>query len=1453
MTASKLLFSIFIALIFSSTSGKSHAQAPGDENWHPMGGIAGLNNTVYAMITAPDGSVYCAGHFTVAGDAMVNAIARWDGTQWHALGDGVDGEVHAMALGGDGSLYVTGGFENAGGQPANNVARWDGAQWHSLDSGIDGGGRALLIGTDGKLYLGGGFSEAGGAPALNVAVWDGAVWSQVGEGFDNEVLDLAEDSAGRIYAGGGFTLSGATQVNRVAVWDGVTWANLGLGVNAAVKALTVDSLDRVFVTGSFSHAGGAPASRVAMWDGAAWSALGNGLSNAGECMRAEGGELIVAGNFTQVIGGIVEARNIAKWNGTSWTALGDGTGGTVHALTRTQVGRLWAAGTFTVTNGTSTILHISAVPAYRLAEWDGVKWTPAVPGVNGEITALIHDPATGHVFAGGHFTQIGGVQASLVAEWDGAAWSPLGAGLRHEASTNMNVQDLALDTNGNLIAVGRFTHAGALIVNSVARWDGAAWSALGDGLNNEVICVSVAADGHIYAGGNFFLQGGARLASWDGVSWSPVGGGVNNTVEDLLPDSQGGLYVTGRFTEAGSLPMARVARWNGTAWEALGTGLDSGTLGSSLAFATNGDLFLGGSFFAINGSEMNNIARWDGAAWHPLGAGVAGTVRALALDASGNLIAGGNFVAASGVQARKIARWDGGGWSVLGSGMSSTQGGDVQALAFDGASNIYVGGMFEVAGDAAAGNAARLVLGEITGPEISVEHAGLNLNSGLNTLDAGQRRINAEQTTLTLLVRNTGTDPLTGISVSLTPTLQFTLDATTLPAVLPPGGSGTISVTYAPVQLAALHITTVEIASNDADENPFRVFVSGSGTLPAEPIWVNPPLSHLAMLGEPTSFNPTLTGAAPVSFLWLRDGVPMPGRTTQSLHLSAVRATDARSYSVRAVNDAGQAESAKAWLGVIMPVPPTVQVADGGTLRLTASVRLPAGRLATYTWVKNSNLLPDEPRITGRTGPVLTLRGCSAADSGGYECIITMFVPGGTTTRTTPATAVSVLSIPIVTPPALPPVYVNQPFTATAVSTQGPVRFTAVGLPPGFRLDAATGQITGAATTARLAKNLPAPYPVRLTATNLAGTSVPMLVDWLVLPVPETMAGTYEVLVERHAGINAQGDAIEGLGGSARILITSKGTFSGTLIMSGQKIPLKGLLTPTDAVTASANASVPRKKPLPPLNLSFDLDAATGSLSGLLDDGAAFVPMEGWRATADTVLAGTHHLALLPESAVESDATFPQGSGYAIAKITTKGAVTWTGQTAEGIKITGAALTCASGFTPFHLTLDGGTASVQGWLEFAPNTASGLLSWFKAEQTVKSKTRLYRNGFPLHYLEARGGRYTPPTTGQIIFGLNNATATCAEGGLPANFAVETAIQPNHSVILSNNDAALSLKLTPKTGMFSISFTVPGAPARKATGTGLFVPGLQVGAGLFLLPASADKSSALLSGRLEISQ
>ena len=81
------------------------------------GGPGAVNNPVRAIaISGTD--VYVGGNFTDAGGVSgARYVARWDGTQWHALGGGINsGAVYAIAVSGA-DVYVGGSFTDAGGNP----------------------------------------------------------------------------------------------------------------------------------------------------------------------------------------------------------------------------------------------------------------------------------------------------------------------------------------------------------------------------------------------------------------------------------------------------------------------------------------------------------------------------------------------------------------------------------------------------------------------------------------------------------------------------------------------------------------------------------------------------------------------------------------------------------------------------------------------------------------------------------------------------------------------------------------------------------------------------------------------------------------------------------------------------------------------------------------------------------------------------------------------------------------------------------------------------------------------------------------------------------------------------------------------------------------------------------------------------------------------------------------
>jgi hypothetical protein len=152
-------------------------------------------------------NLFAGGTFTTAGGNAANSIAKWDGSNWTALGSGMDNNVLALAVSGT-NLYAGGDFTTAGGTAANYIAKWDGSRWSALGSGMNGSVKALTL-SGGALYAGGSFTNAGSARANYIAQWNGSSWSSLGSGMNGDVQALAVFSSA-LYVGGRFTTAGRT-------------------------------------------------------------------------------------------------------------------------------------------------------------------------------------------------------------------------------------------------------------------------------------------------------------------------------------------------------------------------------------------------------------------------------------------------------------------------------------------------------------------------------------------------------------------------------------------------------------------------------------------------------------------------------------------------------------------------------------------------------------------------------------------------------------------------------------------------------------------------------------------------------------------------------------------------------------------------------------------------------------------------------------------------------------------------------------------------------------------------------------------------------------------------------------------------------------------------------------------------------------------------------------------
>ena len=211
------------------------------------------------------------------------------------------------------------------------------------------------------------------------------------------------------------------------------------------------------------------------------------------------------------------------------------------------------------------------------------------------------------------------------------------------------------------------------------------------------------------------------------------------------------------------------------------------------------------------------------------------------------------------------------------------------------------------------------------------------------------------------------------------------------------------------------------------------------------PVITSQPQNLTVTNGSPADFSVTVSGTAPLSYQWqkngmdLTDGGGFSGSATSNLVLSATITNDAGNYTVIVTNTWGSVTSSVAGLAVVLQPaitsqPQSLIVANGSpasfsvTASGTASLR--------YQWQKNGVALIDGGTISGSATTNLVLSATTANDAGDYAVIVTN--AWGSVTS-----IVATLTI------ALPPVIMRQPQSLT-VTNGGSASFsvTASGTAP---------------------------------------------------------------------------------------------------------------------------------------------------------------------------------------------------------------------------------------------------------------------------------------------------------------------------------------------------------------------------------------------------------------------
>ncbi len=562
---------------------------------------------------------------------------------------------------------------------------------------------------------------------------------------------------------------------------------------------------------------------------------------------------------------------------------------------------------------------------------DGSREAAFVPNVNAAVnaTALQND---GKIVIGGTFTMAGGFPHSRIARLnpDGTVDGAF------SLNANNDVQCLAQQKDGKILVGGFFNTLGGATRNCIARLnaDGSLDAGFNPNASGPVSSIATQEDGKIIIGGLFGAVDGvprsrvARLNP-DGSldpDWNPGAGGE---VRSITVQPDGKIIAGGLFTNAGFFARNRIARFNPNGSIDFGFDPDANGTVSSTVLQADGKILVAGEFSMLGRVTRNRIARLnpDGTVDAAFNPDASGTVHGIALQADGKILTGGTFSTIGGMSRFGFARlgndpalqaltasganrvdWlrdgsapellqvsfelssDGGNtYSPLGDATRIPGGWEKTGLSLAASGHLRARGRTTGGtGNASSGLLETVAAFASETPEIVVEQpSGTDLadggNASFGSVDLGETR------SLTFTIKNSGTANLAPLTITKdgADAAMFTITAS--PIAVMPGGSTSLTVRFTPTGTGA-RTATLHIASNDGDENPFDLTLTGTGTLST-----NADLSSLNLSSGPVTpaFAPGITsyGASVASAVTNITVTPTVAQSTATITVNGVAAT----------------------------------------------------------------------------------------------------------------------------------------------------------------------------------------------------------------------------------------------------------------------------------------------------------------------------------------------------------------------------------------------------------------------------------------------------------------------------------------------------------------------------------------------------------------------------------
>lgn len=587
---------------------------------------------------------------------------------------------------------------------------------------VDGGNVEAVARAGSRLYLGGDFRHV--APRSHVIGPFGAFGPQAGElvaaepAITGQIRAVVDDGVGGWFVGGlinqGTAIAGLARLD--ATGRRVPWA-IDIALNFSTIYAMARAGDVLYIAGDFTAVGGVARGFVAAIQISTQTLLPwnpNVTGSGVYTLHVSGSDVFLGGSFTTVGGlprhGVARVDNATGAVLPFAPVLGGPYGPSVRAVATTPT-RIYVGGIFTTADAASR----ANFAAFDRTSGALLALQPD-PGV-ADTFALVEDIVVGggRVVIAGTFSSLAGVARTNAGALDEAtglltAWAPvIGGSMVRSVTVTASGVYLA----GDIVTSLRARHA--IKVDTSTGAIDAAWD---PAVGGEVL--ALAWDGsRVALGGHFTTWGATRARNLAGIDLAtnqvvplpePIGG-----VKALASDGAR-LYLSGSFQYVDTQPRSNLAAIDLASRQvtafAPSVVLSAGFTQVGFLAVDGGRLFIGGGFDLVNGQARQNLAALDSTSGAltsftaPAFAGLPSYGPSAMAVAGGRVWVAGAFTAVGATARAGLAALDAATGAL--DPVDLAPDGAVGALAFDGASYLYLTGQFSHLGGQPRGSIARV-------------------------------------------------------------------------------------------------------------------------------------------------------------------------------------------------------------------------------------------------------------------------------------------------------------------------------------------------------------------------------------------------------------------------------------------------------------------------------------------------------------------------------------------------------------------------------------------------------------------------------------------------------------------------------------------------------------------------------------------------------------------------